>query len=96
MSAYTVWAEVRLKPEHSDDAFAAVAAIVDATRAEPGCEQFIPNRAADGAPVVYIFERWRDRAAFDFHHAQPYTKAVYAKYEAWLAAPVNFIELQDL
>ncbi|WP_197705101.1 putative quinol monooxygenase [Sphingobium cloacae] len=40
-----------------------------------------------------IYERWADQAAFDFHHAQPYTRAVFKSYEDWLAKPVKLTEL---
>ena len=94
--SYTVFATIDLKPESFDAATAAVAAIVPATAAEEGCEQFTVHRAADGAPRLYIYERWRDRAAFDFHHAQPYTVEVYEQYRDWLAGGVTITELTDV
>ena len=94
--SYTVFATIPVKSEHLDDARAAVAAIVPQTRAEPGCEQFEPYRAADGSPNLYIFERWADRSAFDFHHAQEYTQAVFAKYEGWLSGAPTLVEAAEL
>ena len=94
--SYTVFATIPVKPKHLDDARAAVAAIVPQTRAETGCEHFEPSRAADGSPDIYIFERWADRAAFDFHHAQDYTQDVFAKYEGWLRAAPVLVEVTEL
>ncbi|HTG38674.1 putative quinol monooxygenase, partial [Sphingomonas sp.] len=56
---------------------------------------FLPHPAADGTPTIYIYERWRDRAAFEFHHAQPYTRDVFRQYQDWLAEPVRLTELAD-
>ncbi|MFC3214307.1 MULTISPECIES: putative quinol monooxygenase [Novosphingobium] len=94
--SYTVFATIPVKPEHLEDAREAVAGIVPRTRAEDGCEHFEPYRAADGSSNLYIFERWADRAAFDFHHAQEYTKDVFAKYEGWLRGAPTLVEVTEL
>ena len=88
------FAEIQLKADCFKSACRAVDAIVDETLGEEGCEAFIPHRAADGPPTLYIYERWRDRDAFDFHHAQPYTRDIFEKYKDWLAHPVRMTELQ--
>jgi quinol monooxygenase YgiN len=93
---YTVFATIPVRPEHLDDARAAVEAIVPQTRAETGCEAFEPYRAADGSPNIFIFERWADRAAFDFHHAQSYTQDVFARYENWLRDEPSLVEVTEL
>ncbi|HKR18175.1 putative quinol monooxygenase [Rhizorhapis sp.] len=94
--SYTVFATIPVKPEHLDDAREAVAAIVAQTRAEPGCEHFEPYRAADGSSNLYIFERWANRSAFDFHHAQDYTQAVFEKYKVWLREAPALVEVTEL
>ncbi|RKF21953.1 antibiotic biosynthesis monooxygenase [Altericroceibacterium spongiae] len=94
--SYTVFATIPVKPEHLDDAREAVAAIVSQTKAETGCEHFEPCRAADGSPNIYIFERWADRAAFDYHHAQDYTRDVFTKYENWLRDDPKLVEVTEL
>mgnify|MGYP003922515013 CR=1 FL=1 len=93
--ALTYLATIGLKPDCFDDACRAVRAIVATTRAEAGCERFDPHPAADGSPTLYIYERWADRAAFDHHHAQDYTRAVFKRYEEWLSRPVQMTELAD-
>ncbi len=94
--SYTVFATIPVKPEHMEAACEAVAAIVPVTRGEDGCIAFEPQRAADGSSTIMIFERWADRDAFDFHHAQDYTKDVFAKYEDWLADAPNLVEVKAL
>ena len=94
--SYTVFATIPVKPEHMEAAVEAVAAIVPATRSEDGCVSFEPRRAADGSSTIMIFEEWADRDAFDFHHAQDYTKDVFAKYESWLQSPPQLVEVKPL
>ena len=94
--SYPVLAEIPVKPEYLEDAVTAVSGILEVTRAEPGCGQFTLHRAADGSSRLFIYERWQDRAAFDFHHAQPYVQAVYRSYESWLAGPIVINELVDV
>ena len=94
--SYTVFATIPVKPEHMEAAADAVAAIVPATRDEDGCIAFEPRRAADGSSTIMIFEEWADRDAFDFHHAQEYTKDVFTKYEEWLASAPHLVEVKSL
>jgi len=93
--SYCLIAKIRPNPEHLPAARAAVADIIPATREEPGCERFeLFEGAQDGC--LYLLESWRDRAAFDDHHAQPYTKAVFKQYEDWLAEPVTLTPLHPV
>ncbi|MEM9502115.1 MAG: putative quinol monooxygenase [Pseudomonadota bacterium] len=94
--ALTYLATIPVKPEHMEEACHAVSSIVPATRAETGCIAFEPRRAADGSSTITIFEEWADRAAFDFHHAQNYTKDVFAKYENWLQNDPVLVEVKPL
>jgi quinol monooxygenase YgiN len=94
--SYTVFATIQVKSEHMEAACQAVAAIVPMTRGEDGCIAFEPRRAADGSSTIMIFEEWADRDAFDFHHAQEYTKDVFARYENWLASAPELVEVKSL
>ena len=94
--SYVVLAKVPVKPEFMDAAKATVSAILPETRAEAGCELFALHDPADTSSALIIYERWRDRDAFDFHHAQAYTREVYRHYENWLAGPVSITELRDI
>ncbi|WP_126172922.1 putative quinol monooxygenase [Altericroceibacterium xinjiangense] len=84
----SVFATVTPKPEHRAEAVAAVEAILADTRAEEGCIRFDLHEGAETGRL-HLYEVWTDRAAFEAHHAQPYTRAVYEQYEAWLAEPVE-------
>jgi quinol monooxygenase YgiN len=92
----TYLATIPVKPEHMEEACVAVSAIVQLTRSEAGCLAFEPRRMADGSSTIMIFEEWSDRAAFDYHHAQDYTKDVFTKYESWLESEPALIEVTPL
>jgi len=92
----TYLATISVKPEHMEEACKAVSSIVSRTCGEAGCVAFEPRRAADGSSTIIIFEEWADRNAFDFHHAQDYTKDVFAKYENWLESDPVLIEVKSL
>ncbi len=92
----TYLATIRVKPEHMEEACAAVSAIVPATQAEAGCVAFEPRRATDGSSTIMIFEEWTDRAAFDHHHSQEYTREVFTKYEGWLESAPVLVEMKSL
>jgi quinol monooxygenase YgiN len=91
----SVFATITPKPKHRSDAIAAVKEIIGDTRAEAGCTSFELHEGVETGQL-YLYEVWEDRSAFDAHHARPYTKAVYERYEAWLAAPVELIFMQPV
>ncbi|MFU7529162.1 putative quinol monooxygenase [Qipengyuania sp. ASV99] len=92
----TFLATITVKPEYMEEACQAVTAICPATRAESGCIAFEPRRHADGSSTITIFEEWTGREAFDYHHAQDYTKDVFAKYQNWLASDPVLVEVKPL
>jgi quinol monooxygenase YgiN len=91
----SVFATITPKPEHLSEAIAAVKGIMADTRAEEGCIQFDLHEGIETGRL-HLYEVWADRDAFDTHHAQPYTQAVYKQYEAWLAAPVELTFMQPV
>jgi quinol monooxygenase YgiN len=85
-------ARIEPKAQYRELALAAICAIVEQTRAEPGCIEFIVNECeADGA--IYLYEEWSNEAAFDAHHAQPYTRSVMQAYAQWLSDEPSIIRL---
>lgn len=81
-----VLAEVRPKPEHLEDARRAVVSIIEKTRQEKGCRRF-EFYSDEQKQQFVLLEHWEDQAAFDFHHAQSYTRKVFEAYATWLAEP---------
>ena len=91
-----LFARIVPKPEHLSDARQAVLDIVPATLAEPGCQMFVLHDDREGVGALYLYESWSDEAALAAHYDQPYTRAVFAQYESWLAAPVEVTKLRRL
>lgn len=94
---YCVFATIPVKSEFAKDAERAILDIISCTLAEPGCEIFTFHKDSDSTiSKFYLYERFTDEKAFQFHHDQEYTKAVYKKYENWLAGPVEIIRMSRL
>lgn len=58
-----------------DQAFAAVTAMMEATRQEDGCLEYTTARDLSDPHRLILLERWRDRAALDAHFASPHMAA---------------------
>lgn len=84
----SVFATIHPKPDCLDEARDAILGILSETRAEAGCQHFTLHRNVDSGSL-HLTEIWDDQAAFDAHHAQPYTRQVFESYEQLLAAPVE-------
>lgn len=95
-SPYVVFAEIVARPEHLAATRAAVQGLIAPTLDEPGCDMFGVHQAADGSPRLFLYERWRDEAAFTRHHAQAHVRAVFARYDEWLAAPPRLTVVTDI
>ena len=91
----SAFATIALKPQHFDEAKAAVIDILERTRAETGCHAFELHESPDDARL-YLYEVWADSAAFESHHAEDYTKAIFEQYEDWLAEPVAITFMQPV
>lgn len=88
-------AEITPKPEHLDDARNAILGIVDQTRDEQGCRSFTVLEGVVPGEIT-LFEDWDDQPALDAHYEQPYTAAVFASYQEWLAKPPVVKKLSHL
>jgi quinol monooxygenase YgiN len=52
-----------------DAFFSAIAPMVSATHAEPGCREYVFSADPDDANRVLVFELWDDQDALDAHFA---------------------------
>ena len=87
-----VIAQIKPKPEHYEDAKAAIIGIHSQTRSEAGCHQFQLNEGLED-DCLYLYEEWDDQAALDDHYAQPYVASVFESYKSWLAQSVEITKL---
>ncbi len=88
-----IFATIRPKPEFFDRAKAALEELIQPTLAEPGCHLFTVLKNCDEPGVLHLFEIFDDEAAVQMHYQKDYTKEVFAKYQDWLASPVDIQHL---
>jgi len=60
---------MRIAEGNEERALEIVRELTQATRAEPGCELYIPCLAADDPRSLILFEQYRDQAALAKHGA---------------------------
>ena len=65
----------------------ALAALVSATRQEPGCLEYIAHVHVENPRRVLFYERWQDQAALDAHNASAHLAEFRAVVGPRLAAP---------
>ncbi len=63
---------IDLDPAKRDDAIAAVAKVMDATRAEDGCVTYTFSADVSDPGRFWLQEQWRDQASIDAHMNQPH------------------------
>lgn len=93
MSGLHVFATIRPKPAHFDEALAAIKGIVPQTLEEPGCRTFTLLRGETGE-TLHLVEEWVDETALAAHYDKPYTREVFAAYQGWLAAAPEVVKMR--
>ena len=49
---------------------------------EPGVITYVIHRSIDDPSKFLVYERYKDREAFDYHHSTPYLKAFYEAFNS--------------
>lgn len=88
-----LFARIVPKAEHFADARDAIQAIIPQTLEEPGCHAFVLHEG-EGDGCLYLYEVFADQAALEAHGREPYTREVFARYEEWLAEPVQVTRMR--
>ncbi|WP_156256043.1 putative quinol monooxygenase [Sandarakinorhabdus oryzae] len=73
---------IRLPADGVTRALPAMAAMVAASRAEPGCLAYAYAQDLFDPTLIHVVERWRDRAALAAHFATPHLQAWRAQFAA--------------
>jgi quinol monooxygenase YgiN len=71
---------IRLPADALPRALPVMAAMVAASRAEPGCLAYSYAQDLFDAGLIHVVERWRDRAALAAHFASPHLAAWRAQF----------------
>jgi quinol monooxygenase YgiN len=70
MISFTV--RMRFDPKEVDEIRAHLEALTSASRAEPGCVNYVAHFLADDPTTVLIYEQYVDDEALDAHRASPH------------------------
>lgn len=84
-----VIAAFRAKPGKEDALREATLAIVEPTRKEAGCIQFVVLEDTSAPGTFFIRESWKDQAALDAHFAEPYLQKLVELHKDILAEPLK-------
>jgi quinol monooxygenase YgiN len=66
---------IRVPPQNMDAFRPHIAAMVAASRAEPGCIAYAQSESVSDPGLIHIFEHFRDEEALSFHRASPHMAA---------------------
>ncbi len=84
---YVVTVVFSVGPDHIGDFRAAMAVQARASlEDEPDCHQFDVAYDPDDPAACFLYELYRDKAAFDGHFATPHFKAFDATVAPWIAS----------
>ncbi|WP_300063122.1 antibiotic biosynthesis monooxygenase [uncultured Roseobacter sp.] len=64
-----LFATIRPKPEHFEEARAALDALIIDTLDEPGCHLFAAFESVSETGVLHLFKHFKDQDALDAHYA---------------------------
>jgi len=59
------------------------------SRAEAGCVIFNIHQSNQDPQIFWLYEKWYDQAALDFHFAQTYTQELFEFFKESLEVPVE-------
>jgi len=88
-----IFARIAPKREFFDVTRDAILEIIPQTLAEPGCQVFVLHAGQDDG-FLYLYEVFDEEAALKAHGAQPYTCAVFARYDEWLKEPPRLTRMR--
>jgi quinol monooxygenase YgiN len=92
----TVVAMVRARPEFIEEVKAACLALVEPSRADPGCLSYELYQSSE-EPALFVFiEQWQSRQAIENHLAQPHALAFDEKIAGLLAEEESIIYLNRI
>ncbi|MFD6183075.1 putative quinol monooxygenase [Streptomyces goshikiensis] len=89
-------ARVKAKPSQREPLQRALAALVEPSRAEPGCFAYTLFELHDEPGTFYVRETWADREALDFHRATPHFQAFADRFDELLEEPIHLTRLREI
>lgn len=94
---YALFVSIQIQPEHRDEF---LASMLDDARGsvndEPGCYRFDVLQDPNDPNKIYLYEIYRDRAAFDAHLQAPHFTRWRDTVANWYAAPSQVLNLTTI
>ena len=84
----TVVALIKAKPGMEEAVMQQAEALLEPTRAEPGCIDYVLHRAEEDASSLMFYENWRSREDLDEHLQKPHLQGFVEKAGPMLAEPL--------
>lgn len=69
-------------------------AVVEPTRAEPGCISYDVHRTTDNGDIWVVYENWRSKAGLDAHFETPHIQEFIGYAQDLLAEELQLLSLQ--
>ncbi len=87
----TVFAEIRANPGKEEVVREVLQGLVEPTRKEEGCLQYVLHADNDDAGHFVFYEDWTSMAHLQAHIATPHMKAFLARSEELMAEPLRVV-----
>jgi quinol monooxygenase YgiN len=89
-------ARFHARPGRESEVAAAIQAIAQPTRAEPGCIGYQAVRGTRDPALFFIHSRWKDEAAFEHHATLPHTVAFLATVAPLIDHPLDVARTRQI
>jgi len=96
MSQRTIIGRLGARPGQEAALRQALLEVVAASRAEPGCLNYDLHVAEDDPALFVLYENWASQTALDAHFALPHSRALAARFDTLLAAPLAMERLIEI
>jgi quinol monooxygenase YgiN len=91
-----LFARLYARAGNSEAVRQAIQGVQNPTRNEPGCLDYHAFQSVQDINEFYIHSRWKSRAAFDHHAAQPHTMGFVARVQPLIDGPLKTVLTQRL
>ena len=89
-------AKLPMKEDKVEEAIAAIKELVADVAKEEGTLLYTVNRDPKNPSTLVFVERYKDKAAVDFHSATPHFKAFFSKCTAFLSGRPEIVIMEEI
>ena len=74
--AFVLTVRMTAREGEEEQAAKLIGELTQASRSEPGCNEYIPHRDPENPRVFFFYEQYRDKAAFEEHGASEHFQRI--------------------